>query len=290
MKLLRYGPRGEEKPGLLDADGRIRDLSGLIADIGPAEIAPGCLAKLATLDPASLPLVEGTPRLGPPVVSTRKFLAIGLNYADHAAESNMPIPAEPVVFTKAVSCIQGPDDPVVIPRGSTKTDWEVELGVIIGSRAAYVEEADALDHVAGYCVVNDVSERDFQLNRGGTWDKGKGCDSFGPLGPWLVTADEVGDPQDLAMWLDVNGRRVQDGSTRTMVFGVARLVSYLSAFMTLEPGDVITTGTPPGVGMGQKPEPWFLKAGDVITLGIEKLGGQRQEVVAFGQGSGGGGS
>jgi 2-keto-4-pentenoate hydratase/2-oxohepta-3-ene-1,7-dioic acid hydratase in catechol pathway len=290
MKLLRYGPRGEEKPGLLDVDGRIRDLSGLVADIGPAEIAPGCLAKLAGVDPASLPLAEGTPRLGPPVANPRKFLAIGLNYADHAAESNMPIPAEPVVFTKAVSCIQGPDDPVVIPRGSTKTDWEVELGVIIGSRAAYVEEAEALDHVAGYCVVNDVSERDFQLNRGGTWDKGKGCDSFGPLGPWLVTADEVGDPQDLAMWLDVNGRRVQDGSTRTMIFGVPRLVSYLSEFMTLEPGDVITTGTPPGVGMGQKPEPWFLKAGDVITLGIEKLGGQRQEVVAFGEGTGGGGS
>ena len=290
MKLLRYGLRGEEKPGLLDADGRIRDLSGFVADIGPAEVAPGCLAKLAALDPASLPLVEGPPRLGPPVASTRKFLAIGLNYADHAAESNMPLPAEPVVFTKAVSCIQGPDDPVMIPRGSTKTDWEVELGVIIGSRASYVEEADALAYVAGYCVVNDVSERDFQLNRGGTWDKGKGCDSFGPLGPWLVTADEVGDPQDLALWLEVNGRRVQDGSTRTMIFGVARIVSYLSEFMTLEPGDVITTGTPPGVGMGQKPEPWFLKAGDVITLGIEKLGGQRQDVVAFGQDAGGGGS
>jgi 2-keto-4-pentenoate hydratase/2-oxohepta-3-ene-1,7-dioic acid hydratase in catechol pathway len=276
MKLLRYGPRGEEKPGVLDREGRIRDLSGVIADL-TVEV----LGQVKGLDPASLPLVAGSPRLGVPVAGTRKFLAIGLNYADHAAESGLEIPPEPVVFTKAVSCLQGPDDTVVIPRGSTRTDWEVELGVVIGRRASYVEEADALAHVAGYCVVNDLSERDFQLNRSGTWDKGKGCDTFGPVGPWLVTPDEVGDPQDLAMWLEVNGRRVQDGSTRTMAFGVARIVSYLSEFMTLEPGDIITTGTPPGVGMGQKPEPWYLKPGDIVTLGIEKLGEQRQEVVAW---------
>ena len=285
MKLLRFGPKGQEKPGLFDAEGRIRDLSGVVADFGPAEISPEGLARLRGIDPASLPVVDGSPRLGVPVAGTRKFLAIGLNYADHAAESNMPIPPEPVFFTKAVSCLQGPDDPVMIPRGSTRTDWEVELGIVIGRRASYVEEAEALDYVAGYCTVNDVSERDFQLNRSGTWDKGKGCDTFGPVGPWLVTADEVGDPQDLGMWLEVNGRRVQDGSTRTMVFGVARLVSYLSEFLTLEPGDVITTGTPPGVGMGQKPEPWFLKPGDVITLGIEKLGSQRQDVVAWSRGA-----
>ena len=276
MKLLRYGPRGAEKPGLLDADGRIRDLSGVIADLTVEAIE-----QVKGIDPASLPLVEGSPRLGVPVAGTRKFLAIGLNYADHAAESGLQIPPEPVFFTKAVSCLQGPDDTVVIPRGSTKTDWEVELGVVIGRRASYVEEADALAHVAGYCVVNDLSERDFQLNRSGTWDKGKGCDTFGPVGPWLVTPDEVGDPQDLAMWLEVNGRRVQDGSTRTMAFGVAKVVSYLSEFMTLEPGDIITTGTPPGVGMGQKPEPWYLKPGDIVTLGIEKLGEQRQDVVAW---------
>jgi 2-keto-4-pentenoate hydratase/2-oxohepta-3-ene-1,7-dioic acid hydratase in catechol pathway len=281
MKLLRYGPRGQEKPGLLDGEGRIRDLSGLVADLGPAEIAPTGLARLRGIDPASLPVVEGAPRLGVPFGGSRKFLAIGLNYADHAAESNMPIPPEPVMFTKAISCLQGPDDPVMIPRGSEKTDWEVELGVVIGTRASYVEEAEALEYVAGYCVVNDVSERAFQLERSGTWDKGKGCDTFGPVGPWLVTADEVGDPQDLAMWLEVNGRRVQDGSTRTMVFGVAKLVSYLSEFMTLEPGDIITTGTPPGVGMGQKPEPWYLAPGDVVSLGIDKLGTQRQRVVAW---------
>jgi 2,4-diketo-3-deoxy-L-fuconate hydrolase len=285
MKLLRYGPRGQEKPGLLDREGRIRDLSPHVADLGPAELSPEGLARLAALDPETLAIVQGNPRYGPPVAGTRKFLAIGLNYADHAAESSMPIPPEPVVFTKAVSCIQGPDDPLTIPRGSVKTDWEVELGVVIGTRASYVEEADALLHVAGYCTINDVSERDYQLNRSGTWDKGKGCDTFGPVGPWLVTADEVGDPQDLAMWLEVNGRRVQDGSTRTMVFGVARLVSYLSEFMTLEPGDIITTGTPPGVGMGQKPEPWFLKPGDVVTLGVEKLGAQRQDVVAWSRGA-----
>ncbi len=281
MKLLRYGPKGQEKPGLLDADGRVRDLSGVVADLGPAEISPEGLERLKAIDPASLPIVEGSPRLGVPVAGTRKFLAIGLNYADHAAESNLPIPPEPVVFTKAVSCLQGPDDPVMIPRNSEKTDWEVELGVVIGKHASYVEEAEALDYVAGYCVVNDISERAFQLERSGTWDKGKGCDTFGPVGPWLVTADEAGDPQDLAMWLEVNGRRVQDGSTSTMVFGVAKLVSYLSEFMTLEPGDIITTGTPPGVGMGQKPEPWYLRPGDVMTLGIEKLGTQRQRVVAW---------
>jgi 2-keto-4-pentenoate hydratase/2-oxohepta-3-ene-1,7-dioic acid hydratase in catechol pathway len=284
MKLLRYGPRGQEKPGLLDREGRIRDLSPHVADIGPAELSPEGLARLAAVDPETLSVVEGAPRHGPPVAGTRKFLAIGLNYADHAAESNMPIPPEPVVFTKAVSCIQGPDDPVTIPRGSVKTDWEVELGIVIGTRACYVEEADALRYVAGYCAINDVSERDYQLNRSGTWDKGKGCDTFGPVGPWLVTADEVGDPQSLALWLEVNGRRVQDGSTSTMVFGVAKLVSYLSEFMTLEPGDIITTGTPPGVGMGQKPEPWFLKPGDVMTLGVEKLGTQRQVVVAWSRG------
>src|SRR6187455_477761 len=284
MKLLRFGPKGQEKPGLLDAGGRIRDLSGVVADLGPAEISPEGLARLKALDPESLPVVDGAPRLGVPVAGTRKFLAIGLNYADHAAESGLAIPPEPVFFTKAVSCLQGPDDPVMIPRGSVATDWEVELGVVIGRRASYVEEADALDHVAGYCTVNDVSERDFQLHRSGTWDKGKGCDTFGPVGPWLVTADEAGDPQDLAMWLEVNGRRVQHGSTRTMVFGVARLVSYLSEFLTLEPGDIVTTGTPPGVGMGQKPEPWYLKPGDVVTLGVEKLGEQRQHVRAWSRG------
>jgi 2,4-didehydro-3-deoxy-L-rhamnonate hydrolase len=281
MKLLRFGPRGQEKPGLLDPEGRIRDLSGVIAELGPAEISPEGLARLKAIDPASLPIVEDAPRLGVPFAGTRKFLAIGLNYADHAAESGLSLPPEPVFFTKAVSCLQGPDDPVVIPRGSEKTDWEVELGVVIGRRASYVEEAEALAHVAGYCIVNDVSERAFQLERSGTWDKGKGCDTFGPVGPWLVTADEVGDPQDLAMWLEVNGRRVQDGSTRTMAFKVARLVSYLSEFLTLEPGDIITTGTPPGVGMGQKPQPWYLKPGDVMTLGIEKLGSQRQDVLAW---------
>jgi 2-keto-4-pentenoate hydratase/2-oxohepta-3-ene-1,7-dioic acid hydratase in catechol pathway len=280
MKLLRYGPSGQEKPGLLGDDGLIRDLSGHVDDIGPAELSPAGLARLAALDASALPLVAGQPRLGLPLSGTRKFIAIGLNYADHAAESNMPIPAEPVVFTKAVSCLQGPDDPVMIPRGSTKTDWEVELGVVIGTRASYVEEADALGCVAGYCLINDVSEREYQIERGGTWDKGKGCDTFGPVGPWLVTADEVGDPHDLRMWLDINGKRMQDGSTRTMIFGVARIVSYVSEFLTLEPGDIITTGTPPGVGMGQKP-PFYLKAGDTIRLGIEKLGEQQQQVIPW---------
>ena len=284
MKLCRFGPKGAEKPGLIDSDGRIRDLSGHVADITGAEIGADGLARLAAINPASLPLVEGTPRFGSPVAGTRQFVAIGLNYADHAAESNLAVPSEPVVFNKWITCIQGPNDPVTVPRGSTKTDWEVELGVIIGARASYVAEADALDHVAGYCLVNDVSERHWQTERGPTWDKGKGFPSFGPVGPWLVTADEVGDPQALSMWLEVNGKRVQDGNTSTMIFTVAHIVAYLSQFMVLEPGDIITTGTPPGVGMGQKPQAWYLKAGDVVTLGIEKLGEQRQDFVAWGGG------
>lgn len=280
MKLCRYGPAGQEKPGLIDAKGRIRALPAL-ADIGPAELSPEGLAKLASLDPEALPLVEGSPRYGVPFSGTRQFVAIGLNYADHAAESNLPIPAEPVVFNKWVTCLQGPNDPVTIPKDSKKTDWEVELGVVIGTRASYVTEADALSHVAGYVVVNDVSERAWQTERGPTWDKGKGFPTFGPVGPWLVTADEVGDPQKLSMWLDVNGSRKQDGSTATMIFTVAQIIEYLSQFMVLEPGDIITTGTPPGVGLGQKPEPWYLKAGDVVALGIEKLGEQRQDFVAW---------
>ncbi|MGU3392063.1 fumarylacetoacetate hydrolase family protein [Sphingomonas sp. M1A8_2b] len=280
MKLCRYGTPGNEQPGLIDADGRLRALTGH-ADIAAETLAPEALAKLAAIDPATLPLVEGEQRYGVPVSGTRKFIAIGLNYADHAAESNLPIPAEPVVFNKWVSCLQGANDPVVIPRDSKKTDWEVELGIVIGTRAEYVETADALAHVAGYLVVNDVSERHWQIERGATWDKGKGFPTFGPVGPWLVTADEVGDPQNLSMWLDVNGKRMQDGSTKTMIFSVAEIVAYCSQFMTLEPGDIITTGTPPGVGMGQKPEPRYLKAGDVVTLGIEKLGEQRQDFVAW---------
>ena len=283
MKLLRYGPKGAEKPGLLDAEGNIRDLSGHVADITGAQLSPASLKALAAIDPKSLPLVEGAPRYGVPVSGVQKFIAVGLNFADHAAESNLPIPDEPVLFTKAVSCLTGPYDPVMIPRGSQKTDWEVELGVVIGSRARYVSEDRALDHVAGYVLINDVSERAFQIERGGTWDKGKGCDTFGPVGPWIVTSDEVGDPQDLAMWLDVNGERKQDGSSKTMIFPISKLVSYISEFMTLEPGDLITTGTPPGVGMGQKPVAVYLKAGDQIHLGIEKLGEQRQIVVAWTQ-------
>jgi 2-keto-4-pentenoate hydratase/2-oxohepta-3-ene-1,7-dioic acid hydratase in catechol pathway len=279
MKLLRYGPPGGERPGLLDEKGTIRDLSGLIGDIGPGEIGPERLARLGAIDPLGLPAVPGSPRIGPPIAGSPKFIAVGLNFADHAAESNLPIPEEPVIFMKATSCIQGPNDEVMIPRGSVKTDWEVELGVVIGRRASYVAEADALEHVAGYVCVNDVSEREYQIERGGTWDKGKGCDTFGPIGPWLVTRDEIPDPQALRMWLDLNGRRMQDGSTRTMIFGVATLVSYISAFMTLEPGDIITTGTPPGVGLGQKPEPFYLKAGDEMRLGIDGLGEQRQRVV-----------
>ncbi|SFU88186.1 2-keto-4-pentenoate hydratase/2-oxohepta-3-ene-1,7-dioic acid hydratase (catechol pathway) [Methylobacterium sp. 174MFSha1.1] len=281
MKLLRYGPAGQEKPGLLDAEGRIRDLSAHLPDLGPEALAPEALARLAAIDAGSLPVVEGAPRLGTPVANVGKFIAIGLNFADHAAESNLPVPKEPIVFTKAISSLSGPNDPVMLPKDSVKSDWEVELGIVIGRRAAYVEEAQALDFVAGYCLVNDVSEREYQIERGGTWDKGKGCDTFGPVGPWLVTSDEVGDPQNLDMWLDLNGKRMQTGNTRTMIFTCAQIVSYVSRFMTLMPGDVITTGTPPGVGMGMKPEPVFLKAGDVMTLGIEKLGEQRQDVTAW---------
>lgn len=279
MKLLRYGPEGQEKPGLLDADGRIRDLSGQVPDIAGDVLTPEGLERLAALDPASLPVVEGSPRIGACVGQVRKFIAIGLNYADHAAESGMAVPSEPVVFSKWTSCIVGPDDDVVLPPGSRKSDWEVELGVVIGKTARQVSEAEALDHVAGYCVVNDVSEREWQLERGNTWDKGKGFDTFGPIGPWLVTRDEVPDPQDLSMWLEVDGKRYQDGSTKTMVFGVAALVAYCSRLMTLLPGDVITTGTPPGVGMGQKP-PVYLKGGEVMRLGIKGLGEQTQRVRA----------
>ena len=281
MKLLRYGPKGQEKPGMLDADGRIRDLSGVVADITPAQLWGEGLEALKAVDPTTLPLVEGELRYGVPVNGSRKFIAIGLNFADHAAESNLPIPSEPVVFTKAISCLTGPNDTVIIPRGSEKTDWEVELGIVIGKAASYVDQAEALDHVAGYVLINDVSERAFQTERGGTWDKGKGCDTFGPVGPWIVTTDEVGDVQALDMWLDLNGKRMQTGNTKTMIFGVAEIVSYVSQFMTLEPGDLITTGTPPGVGLGQKPEPFYLKPGDVMELGIEKLGVQRQQVMAW---------
>jgi 2,4-didehydro-3-deoxy-L-rhamnonate hydrolase len=281
MKLLRYGPAGREQPGILDNQGQIRALSGRYADLGPEQLSPASLKALAGIDPTSLPVVSGNPRLGLPFSGTRKFIAIGLNYADHAAESNLPIPKEPVIFTKAVSCLQGPNDAVMIPKDSKKTDWEVELGVVIGTTARYVEESEALEYVAGYVLVNDVSEREYQMDRGGTWDKGKGCDTFGPVGPWLVTRDEVGDVQNLSMWLDVNGQRMQTGNTRTMIFGVATLVSYTSRFLTLEPGDIITTGTPPGVGLGMKPQPVFLKAGDSIRLGIEKLGEQQQQVIAW---------
>jgi 2-keto-4-pentenoate hydratase/2-oxohepta-3-ene-1,7-dioic acid hydratase in catechol pathway len=275
MKLLRYGAPGTEKPAMLDADGQIRDLSGHVADIGGKDIDPAALAALAKLDPASLPLVAGSPRIGPCVTGTGKFICIGLNYADHAAESGMAVPPEPVIFMKATSAIVGPNDDLLIPRGSEKTDWEVELGVVIGKTAKYVSEADALDYVAGYCTVHDVSERAFQIERSGQWTKGKSCDTFGPIGPWLVTKDEVADPQNLGLWLKVNGETVQNGTTKTMVYGAAFLVSYLSQFMSLHPGDIISTGTPPGVGMGMKP-PRYLKAGDVVELGIEGLGSQKQ--------------
>lgn len=285
MKLVRYGRPGKEKPGLIDAQGKLRDLSGVVADIGPEQLSDKALAKLAKLKTDTLPLVRGRPRMGCPVAHIGKFLAIGLNYADHAAEAGMPLPKEPILFTKAISCIQGPDDEVMLPKGSQKTDWEVELGVVIGQRARYVTQKDALSHVAGYCVVNDLSEREYQIERGGTWDKGKGCDTFGPIGPWLVTRDEVPNPQNLNLWLDLNGQRMQTGNTKTMVFNVAKLISYVSQFMTLEPGDVLTTGTPPGVGMGVKkngqPAPVYLKRGDVMTLGIEGLGSQSQKVVGF---------
>ena len=280
MKLLRHGPKGQERPGLLDANGQVRDLSALIPDINTQTLSPAGLAALRALNPESLPVVA-MGRVGVPWSGLGKFVAIGLNYADHAAESNMPIPKEPIVFMKTPDCAVGANDPVVLPQGSLKSDWEVELGVVIGSTARYVTEADALKHVAGYCVINDVSEREFQLERGGQWDKGKGCDTFGPIGPWLVTADEVPDPQALGLWLDVNGQRRQTGSTKTMIFGVATLVSYLSRFMTLRAGDVITTGTPPGVGMGAKPAPVYLKPGDVMRLGIDGLGEQRQKVHAW---------
>jgi 2,4-diketo-3-deoxy-L-fuconate hydrolase len=281
MKLLRYGPPGRERPGLIDASGVIRDLSGHLEDIRPETLSPAGLAELAAIDPKSLPTVASDVRLGVPFSGARKYLAIGLNYADHAAESNMAVPTEPVVFMKAITCLQGPDDEVVMPRGATKTDWEVELGIVIGTEASYVDEADALAHVAGYVLLNDLSERAFQLDRGGTWDKGKGCDTFGPVGPWLVTRDDVADVHNLGIWLEVNERRVQDGNTRTMIFRVPHIVSYVSQFMTLQPGDIIATGTPPGVGLGQKPEPWYLKAGDRMRLGIEGLGEQRQTVVAW---------
>jgi 2-keto-4-pentenoate hydratase/2-oxohepta-3-ene-1,7-dioic acid hydratase in catechol pathway len=280
MKLVRYGRVGKEKPGLIDADGSLRDLSGVIAELGPEQLSPKSLAKLARLKPASLPLVRGKPRLGVPVAQVGKFIGIGLNYSDHAAESGMPIPKEPIIFMKAITSLSGADDPIMLPKGSKKTDWEVELGVVIGSVARSVSEKEALAHVAGYCVVNDVSEREYQLERGPQWDKGKGCDSFGPVGPWLVTRDEVPNPQRLGLWLEVNGERVQSGSTKTMIFSVAKLVSYVSRFMTLMPGDIIATGTPPGVGMGMKP-PRFLKRGDEVALGIDGLGQQRQSVVAY---------
>jgi len=280
MKLVRYGNPGKEKPGLIDADGKLRDLSAIVKDIGPEQLSDAALARLRKVKVAALPLVRGKPRMGCPVSGVGKFIAIGLNYSDHAKEAGMPIPKEPVVFTKAISCIQGPNDPVMLPKGSVKGDWEVELGVVIGTRARYVTQKDALNHVAGYCTINDVSEREFQLERGSQWDKGKGCDTFGPIGPWLVTRDEIENPQKLAMWLDLNGKRMQTGNTKTMVFSVAKIVSHLSQFMTLMPGDVITTGTPPGVGLGMKP-PVYLKKGDVMTLGIEGLGEQRQVVVQF---------
>ncbi|MEJ5900922.1 fumarylacetoacetate hydrolase family protein [Ochrobactrum teleogrylli] len=279
MKFLRYGEAGQEKPGILDADGAIRDLSAHVSDLSGAALAPEALAKLGAVDVNSLPKVEGNPRLGPCVAGTGKFICIGLNYADHAAESGMAVPPEPVIFMKATSAIVGPNDDVLIPRGSEKTDWEVELGIVIGKTAKYVSEDDALDYVAGYCTLHDVSERAFQIERAGQWTKGKSCDTFGPTGPWLVTKDEVADPQNLKMWLTLNGETMQDGSTKTMVYGVRYLVSYLSQFMSLQPGDIISTGTPPGVGMGMKP-PRYLKAGDVVELGIEGLGTQKQNVRA----------
>jgi 2,4-didehydro-3-deoxy-L-rhamnonate hydrolase len=281
MKLVRYGKPGKEKPGLIDAAGKLRDLSGKLADISGATLSPASLAKLAKIKTSTLPLVKGKQRYGQIVSDTRKFVAIGLNYSDHAAEAGMPCPKEPIIFNKFITCLSGADDDVMLPKGSVKTDWEAELGIVIGTKAQYVSKKDALSYVAGYCVVNDVSERQYQLERGPTWDRGKGCDTFGPVGPWLVTADEVGNPQKLRMWMDLNGKRMQDGSTKTMIFDCATIVSYCSQFMTLEPGDIITTGTPPGVGMGVKPQSIFLKPGDVMTIGIEKLGVQTQKVVKY---------
>jgi 2,4-diketo-3-deoxy-L-fuconate hydrolase len=281
MKLLRYGPKGAEKPAAIDQHGVVRDLSGVLADISAATLSPASLAVLAALDLSTLPAVEQPGRIAPPYSGLGKFLCVGLNYSDHAAESGMAVPSEPVLFMKAISAVIGCNDAVVLPKDSRKSDWEVELGVVIGTTARYVDEANALDHVAGYCVVNDLSEREYQLERGGQWDKGKGCDTFGPIGPWLVTADEVADPQNLDLWLEVNGRRFQTGNTSTMVFGVAHLVSYISRFMTLYPGDIISTGTPPGVGLGHKPEPLYLKPGDTMRLGITGLGEQNQTVHAW---------
>ena len=278
MKLLRYGPKGQEKPGILDAEGQVRDLSAHVADIGGETLGDAALAKIADLDISSLPVVE-IDRYGPCVAGVGKFICIGLNYSDHAEESGLAVPPEPVIFAKATSAICGPNDDIEIPRGSKATDWEVELGVVIGKEAKYIDEADALDYVAGYCVINDISERDFQIERAGQWTKGKSADTFGPIGPWLVTRDEVADPQALSMYLDVNDKRMQDGNTNTMVFGVAHVVAYLSQFMSLQPGDIISTGTPPGVGLGIKPEPVYLKAGDKMELGIEGLGTQKQSVV-----------
>ena len=279
MKLCRFGAVGAEKPGLVDVDGRIRDLSAHIADLTPATVTPDAIARIATIDPATLPLVEGTPRYGVPVNGIGKFIAVGLNYADHAAEAGLPVPPEPIFFTKAISCLTGPNDPVMLPRDSRKTDWEVELGIVIGTTCRYVEQADALNHVAGYVLVNDVSERAFQKELGSQWDKGKGCDTFGPVGPWLVTPDEVGDVQALSMFLDVNGQRMQTGNTATMIFPVAECIAYVSRFITLHPGDLLITGTPPGVGEGQKPTAIFLKAGDTMRLGVQGLGEQQQTVV-----------
>ena len=280
MKLLRVGAPGAEKPAILAADGTLRDLSSHVPDINGAALSPAALAKIAAIDPSSLPKVEGNPRIGACVARPVNFVCIGLNYADHAAETGAAIPKEPIVFLKSLGAYSGPNDDVLIPRGSKKTDWEVELGIVIGTKASYVPENQAMDHVAGYCVINDVSEREFQAERGGTWDKGKGCDTFGPTGPWMVTKDEVPDPQDLALWCEVDGKRMQDGSTKTMIFGVKHLVSYVSHFITLHPGDVIATGTPPGVGLGIKPEPVFLKAGQVMRLGVQGLGEQQQTLVA----------
>jgi len=279
MKLLRYGPSGKEKPGLLDADGNIRDLSKVVADIGWGEISPAGLKKLAKIDPKSLPIVKNNPRLGVPYTGISKFIAIGLNYVDHAKEAGMPIPSEPILFNKWTTSICGPNDDTIIPLGSTEMDWEVEIAIVIGSKCKEIKEEDAGKYIAGYCVVNDVSERHFQLKRGSQWDRGKGCDTFGPIGPYLVTGDEVGDPQNLDMWLTVNGETMQKGNTKTMIFSCHNIVAYCSQFMTLNPGDIITTGTPPGVGVGMKP-PKFLKAGDVVELGIEKLGQQRQTIKA----------
>ena len=281
MKLVRYGPAGREKPGIIDADGKIRDLSKIVPDIAGETLSPKGLAKIKKANLKKLKVVPGKPRLGPCVGATRNFIAIGLNYSDHAAEAGMPIPKEPIIFNKAPTCICGPNDDTVIPKESTKLDWEVELGIVIGQRARYLSKDKALSVVAGYLVANDISERQFQIERAGQWTKGKGCETFGPIGPWLVTRDEIKDPQNLEMWLDINGQKRQRGNTRTMIFGVEHIVWYCSQFFVMEPGDIIITGTPPGVGLGMKPEPKFLKPGDVVTLGIKGLGEQRQKIVAF---------